>query len=152
VAVADDAGRMIPAIKVSEDAAKVPIPGEKRLFRVYDRRGLATADVIALADEELTTAEALRLHHPHRGLQRIVDRGEISEIEELLIPVFRDGRRLDGEPELDELRRRRSRDLERLDPGVRRLVNPHVYHVSVTGAVHDLQQKLVAEALGGAEL
>ena len=39
-------------------------------------------------------------------------------------------------------------DLQRLDPGVRRLVNPHIYHVSLTGRLRELQQKLVSEALG----
>ncbi|MEZ5215317.1 MAG: hypothetical protein R2715_01695 [Ilumatobacteraceae bacterium] len=31
---------------------------------------------------------------------------------------------------LDELRERCRADVDRLDPGVRRLVNPHVYHVA----------------------
>ena len=34
-------------------------------------------------------------------------------------------------PPIDVLQERRLRDLERLDPGVRRLVNPHIYHVSL---------------------
>jgi nicotinate phosphoribosyltransferase len=37
--------------------------------------------------------------------------------------------------------------LERLDPGVKRLVNPHVYHVSVTRRLADLKARLIAEAL-----
>lgn len=152
VAVADEHDNLLPAIKVSEDVAKVPIPGDKRLFRVYDQRGLATADLVALADEDPAAASHLQLHHPHRGLQRVLTRGEISEVEELLVPVFSMGRRLDGSPDLEEMRRRRTADLERLDPGVRRLVNPHVYHVSVTAAMHDLQQRLISDALNGAKI
>ncbi|MEA2011411.1 MAG: hypothetical protein U9N78_11960, partial [Actinomycetota bacterium] len=34
-------------------------------------------------------------------------------------------------------------DLHRLDPGVRRLVNPHVYHVSLTEQVKQLQGDLI---------
>jgi nicotinate phosphoribosyltransferase len=37
-------------------------------------------------------------------------------------------------------------DLERLDPGVKRLVNPHVYHVSVTRRLAELKSRLAAEA------
>jgi nicotinate phosphoribosyltransferase len=62
-----------------------------------------------------------------------------------LSPVFEEGRRRDGEPELAELRKRRRTDLERLDSGVRRLVNPHIYHVSLTKKMKDLQLELVAE-------
>lgn len=152
VAMEDENGEMVPAIKVSEDVAKVPIPGVKRVFRVYDRRGLATADLVALADEDPAAMDTLQLHHPHLGLQRILTGDDVSEIEELMVTVFSGGRRLDGSPDLEELRRRRQVDLERLDPGVRRLVNPHRYHVSVTKAMHQMQQGLLAEALDGAEI
>ena len=148
VAVADESGHLVPAIKVSEDTAKVPTPGDKKLYRVYDQRGLATADVVALADEDITS-EDLTLYHPHREMHRILANSEISEVEDLLVPVFSGGRRTDGEPDLEEMRIRRLADLERLDPGVRRLVNPHVYHVSLTDQMKKLQRRLVSEALAG---
>jgi nicotinate phosphoribosyltransferase len=47
------------------------------------------------------------------------------------------------------LRLRRRDDLDRLDPGVRRLVNPHIYHVSLTRAVKDLQTSLVRRLSDG---
>jgi nicotinate phosphoribosyltransferase len=49
-------------------------------------------------------------------------------------------------PELDEIRARRRADLDRLDPGVRRLINPHVYHVSLTQALWDLKVDAVDAA------
>ena len=78
----------------------------------------------------------------------MIEVSEISRIEELLVPVFAEGKRQDGSPSIEEMRRRRWDDLQHLDPGVRRLVNPHIYHVSLTTAVRELQQRLVAEALG----
>jgi nicotinate phosphoribosyltransferase len=147
VAVADEAGSLIPAIKVSEDTMKIPTPGDKRLFRAYDQRGLATADVIALSDEDILDGDQLVLHHPHREMERTVPAAEISEVEELMVPVFTSGRRADGQPDITELRRRKAADLDRLDPGVRRLVNPHVYHVSLTDRMKALQRRLVSEAL-----
>ena len=38
---------------------------------------------------------------------------------------------------------RRRQDLDRLDTGVRRLVNPHRYHVSLTPALYALKQQLI---------
>ena len=55
---------------------------------------------------------------------------------------------MDGSPDLDEMRRRREADLARLDIGVRRLVNPHRYHVSVTDSVKRLQRDLIQRSLG----
>lgn len=146
VAIGDDGGWR-PAMKVSDSPEKMPIPGSKRVWRVYDRRGLATADVVATADEEPGSGrEGLGLHHPHRnGVSRTLSPDEIGSVEELLVPVFTGGERRDGTPSLEQLRRRRTADLERLDPGVRRLVNPHRYHVSLTTQVKDLQRALLAD-------
>ena len=41
----------------------------------------------------------------------------------------------------------RRADTERLDPGVQRLVNPHIYHVSLTQALWDLKQSLIDTAI-----
>jgi nicotinate phosphoribosyltransferase len=146
VAIGDDGGWR-PAMKRSDSPEKAPIPGSKRVWRVYDRRGLATADVVSAADEEPGSGpEGLELHHPHRnGVGRTLAPDEIGSVEELLVPVFAGGERRHGNPPLEELRRRRTADLERLDPGVRRLVNPHRYHVSLTTHVKDLQRALLAD-------
>ncbi len=148
VAVADEVGKWAPAIKVSEDAAKVPIPGDKDVYRFYDTRGLATADVVALAGEEIPGSGTLNLFHPHRDAHRTLEASSISAIEPLMARVFEEGERKDGSPEVEDLRARRISDLGRLDPGVRRLVNPHIYHVSLTPGMKQLQRDLVAEALG----
>ena len=51
-------------------------------------------------------------------------------------------------PPLEELRKRRRADLDSLDPGIRRLVNPHIYHVSLTQDLWDLKQRLIESATG----
>ena len=148
VAVSDETGERVPAIKVSEDVTKIPAPGEKRVFRVYDQRGLATADVVALADEKPFDSDRVELFHHHRDVHRTLMTAELSGVEELLEPAFRGGHRQDGDPAIDVLRGRRTTDLERLDPGVRRLVNPHIYHVSLTGRMKRLQRQMVESAMG----
>jgi nicotinate phosphoribosyltransferase len=63
----------------------------------------------------------------------------------LLEPVWRGGR-LGPADDVAVMRERGLADLARLDPGVRRLVNPHIYHVSLTSEMKQLQRRLVAEA------
>jgi nicotinate phosphoribosyltransferase len=46
------------------------------------------------------------------------------------------------------MRRRRVADLERLDPGVKRLMNPHVYHVSLSQRLWEYKRELVAQLRG----
>jgi nicotinate phosphoribosyltransferase len=145
-----DGGEWIPAIKISESSEKTPNPGNKRLWRLYDDRGKATADLVALAEEAPGESEELKLHHPHDpGRQRTLPREAISEVESLLEIVMVEGERRYPNPSLEDMRRRRQWDVERLDPGVRRLVNPHRYHVSVSSRLWDLRQQLIEGAMRG---
>jgi nicotinate phosphoribosyltransferase len=135
-----------PAIKLSETKAKTLNPGAKRVWRVYDDRGLATADVISTADEDLGQATDLVLRHPtDEGRSRTLTAGDISRIEPLLEDAVAAGRRLGDAPAIEEMRALRRADLARLDPGVKRLMNPHVYHVSLTELLWDYKQALVRD-------
>lgn len=134
----------VPAVKVSDSPQKTVTPGRKRVVRLYDKRGLAAADVMALEEEDLDAAEAIRLRHPIRhDLARTVQRADISAIERLLEPAWASGARVSRSKGIDAPRARRVADIERLDPGVRRLMNPHVYHVSITQRLWDLKQDTV---------
>jgi nicotinate phosphoribosyltransferase len=137
VAVQDEAGAWVPA--------KTPNPGNKRLWRVYDDRGLATADLLTLDDEDPSQMEPLHLRHPtDANTFRALAQSTISEIEPLLVTILRDGEIVYDLPPLDEIRERRKADLERLDLGVRRLLNPHIYHVSLSPKLWQLRQSLIA--------
>jgi nicotinate phosphoribosyltransferase len=139
-----DQGGWVPAVKVSDSPAKVINPGAKRLWRIYDERGTATADLLALEHEE--PAAPLVLRHPSvPEMRRTLGSDRVSEVEPLLEPAWQEGRPLvDGD--IGAARSRRRADLERLDPGVRRLVNPHVYHVSLSEELWRLKQRLIEEA------
>lgn len=143
VAVKSDSG-WEPAIKISESPAKILNPGQKRVWRIYDQRSRATSDLIALEDEDPRKMETITLHHPvedhtYRELTQI----DISEIETLLIDIIVDGKFVYDSPSIEEMRTRRDMDLERLDPGIKRVVNPHVYHISLTSKLWELKQDLI---------
>ncbi len=140
-------GTWAPAIKISDSLEKVLNPGHKKVYRVYDGRGLATADLLATFDEEVREDTPLHLRHPtHPPQRRTLRPGEFT-LEPLLEEAFR-GRRLFPPVPLEALRERRQRDVARLDPGVRRLVNPHIYHVSLTERLFALKEALVAQLSG----
>jgi nicotinate phosphoribosyltransferase len=113
-------------------------------MRVYDGRGKATADLLSLDDEDARHMERILLHHPTEyTTHRALERGEVSQAEPLLVDVLKDGRLVYDLPSVEDIRARRQADVERLDPGVRRLVNPHVYHVSLTERLWELKQELM---------
>ncbi|MFO8036269.1 MAG: nicotinate phosphoribosyltransferase [Anaerolineales bacterium] len=136
----------VPALKISENPAKVPNPGHKHVWRVYDQRGKATADVLSLDDENPAEMEELVLHHPsEHTIFRTLHPEDMQEIEPLLEEVWADGKIAVDLPPLEQLRERREEDLSKLDPGVCRLMNPHIYHVSLTERLWNLKRKLIEE-------
>jgi nicotinate phosphoribosyltransferase len=141
-------GEWIPAIKVSESLEKTPNPGHKEVWRIYDQRSKATADLLSLDDEDPRDMAFIELRHPTDPTQRrALSKGEITEVEPLLVSVLDHGRLLSELPSIDEARQLRRADVARLDPGVTRLVNPHVYHVSLTQRLWNRKQELIALAM-----
>ena len=141
-----DKGQWQPAIKISETPGKTINPGTKQIWRLYDKRDKAVCDVLAIEDERLDEAAELHLHHPvDFHIQRTLKREELSRVERLYIDLPRHGPDSPLEDTIAQMRIRRDHDLERLDDGVKRMVNPHRYHVSLTRALWELKQKLVRE-------
>ena len=142
----EEAGEWIPAIKISETPQKTLIPGNKRLWRVYDERGKATADLIALHDEKVGQLDPLVLQHPAlASMRRTLMKDQVTMIEPLLERMYLEGKQVYQPPAIEEIRSQRLSDLKKLDPGVRRLVNPHIYHVSITETLWNLKKNLVRQ-------
>jgi nicotinate phosphoribosyltransferase len=83
------------------------------------------------------------------NLKRSLVPKDLLKIEPLLIDVFREGRTVLASPSIEQIRALRQSDMERLDPGVKRLMNPHIYHVSLTEKVWQVKQKLIASMRSG---
>lgn len=150
-AVQDDDRRWRPAIKLSESADKIPITGPKTCWRLYDQRGLATADLLTLPDEvPFDDGLPMVLHHPSQtDVRRALRADEVSRIEPLHDLVFTGGHPTQPPADLDELRHRREADVGVLDTGVRRLVNPHRYHVSLSEGLHRHQRDAIERLRAG---
>lgn len=139
-----DGGVWVPALKISESPDKTPNPGHKHVWRIYDRRSKATADLLSLDGESLQDKPTFMLRHPSEPTKyRVVSRDNIAKIEPLLVDVLAQGRLVYDLPTLEAMRDQRTADVERLDAGVRRLVNPHIYHVSLTERLWELKQELI---------
>ncbi|MEZ5255689.1 MAG: hypothetical protein R2705_01955 [Ilumatobacteraceae bacterium] len=107
--------------------------------RLTDRAGRWVTE----PDEDPMTNDLIEAHHPYdAGVSTTIRRATIARAEPLLAPIGPDV----VTTSLDELRERCRADVDRLDPGVRRLVNPHVYHVSLSDRVWRTQQTTIARA------
>jgi nicotinate phosphoribosyltransferase len=146
VAVQSEKDAWSPAIKISENPIKTPNPGHKNVWRIYDERGLATADLLTLDNEKPENMNPLVLQHPvDATVNRMLGRTAVSHIEPLLTTIWQEGQLAYDLPSLEAIRQQRRADLDRLDSGVRRLINPHIYHVSLSPQLWQLKQSLIAD-------
>ena len=136
----------VPAMKISENPEKTLNPGHKHLWRIYDKREKAIADVMSTDEEDLCSQPSLNLHHPTDPLKhREISTSDLSKVEPLPIEIISNGTINYVSPSLNEIRNQRQVDLEKLYPGVKRLMNPHHYHVSLTEKLWTIKQDLMHE-------
>ncbi len=134
----------LPAIKLSESRFKTINPGNKQAWRIYDQRNKATADLLSLHDEDPRKSDGIVLHHSSDpNISRKLDKKSFKEIEPLLVEILKEGELVHEYPSIPELRAIREKDVERLDTGVKRLMNPHIYHVSLTPKLSELKHGLI---------
>lgn len=139
-------GTMKPAMKFSDNPEKSTNPGIKNVYRLFDENGMAKADILALADETLAPGDERRYFHPS------VDYRQFSfaaaSVQPMLRPVVKDGERADTKlPAAEQLRLAREtmvKQLETLDDSYKRILNPHIYKVSLTEAAKDLKMEFIS--------
>jgi nicotinate phosphoribosyltransferase len=97
-----------------------------------------------LEDEDPGTMQEIILRHPTEPTKyRILSRSEVQGVETLLVEVLREGKLVYDLPPIHHIREVRQADVARLDVGVRRLVNPHAYHVSLSQKLWELKQQMI---------
>ena len=138
-AIARD-GHVAPTMKLSDNPAKETLPGPKQVWRLYGQDGGMLGDLVALVDEVLPPRGTVCGINPEHEYQ--YKEYHYAEARPLLVPVVRDGARVVPERSLAEIREHAARELDRLHPTSRRLLNPHVYKVSITERLRDERARL----------
>ena len=143
-AIQDADGHFIPKIKLSENSEKVTNPGNKTIYRIYDREtGKIRADLICLADEQFDEQEPLLLFDPQEPWKKTHLSGGSYTLRELMVPVFRNGECCYTSPKVMEIRAICQRELDTLWPETRRLINPHRVYVDLSQKLYDTKIRLL---------
>jgi nicotinate phosphoribosyltransferase len=132
-----------PKVKLSEQSAKISIPGLLQVRR-FHRGGEFVGDMIHDESRARCSAIAIDPLDPTRRKRFSAD----LEREDLLVPVYRGGSRVLELPSLPAVRQRVRDQLGRLHPGIRRFVNPHRYPAGLESGLHRQRAELVLRARG----
>jgi nicotinate phosphoribosyltransferase len=141
-AVREDGEAWKYKVKLSEQAIKVTTPGIQQVRRFTVGRE-PVADMIF--DLELGPPAEPTIVDP-ADLTRRKEIHAGTDFEDLLVPVFRQGKRIYDPPPLAEIRRRVGDQLQRFHPGIKRFANPHLYPVGLELGLFDLKTRLILEA------
>jgi nicotinate phosphoribosyltransferase len=131
-----------PKLKVSESAAKTTVPGRLQVRRYRGPDGFL-ADAIHDLDLGLPAAPVI-VDPLDVTRRREIPAGAPGE--DLLVPIFRGGRRVYQPPPLEESRARVQAQLGAFHAGVKRFVNPHQYPVGLERGLSDLRVELTLQA------
>ncbi|MDR2618431.1 MAG: nicotinate phosphoribosyltransferase [Treponema sp.] len=147
----DGTGRLEAAMKFSDNPEKTTNPGVKQVWRIRDSQGMLVADVLSLEDSEnpdiVEKGNTYAFWHPSADYRHFTHTVEGSA-EPLLRKRMENGNVLAKEPSLEDIRARVRQELESLDQSYKRILNPHIYKVSVTGKLRELKLELIRNFLG----
>ena len=137
----EENGEIIPKIKISDNVEKITTPHFKKVYRIYDRLGMAVADLICIHDEVIDESQPLELFDPSATWKRktVTD----YEVKELMVKMISGGKLVYNLPSLDSIRDHCKEETDRLWDEVKRFSNPHQYYVDLSQKLWDVRNDLI---------
>ena len=143
-AIKNQDGEFIPKIKISENTEKITNPGNKTIYRIYDKEtGKLKADLICFAGEEYDTNEDLLLFDPIETWNKTRLPGGTYTMREILVPVFINGECVYNSPSVMEIAAYCKQEKDTLWDETKRLFYPHRIHVDLSQKLYDVKKSLL---------
>ncbi len=134
----------LPKIKLSENPVKITNPGNKTVWRIYDREsGKIRADLIAMAHEKYDENEPLMIFDPADTWKKTYLQPGTYTLREIMVPIFIDGKCVYTSPTVKEIKAYCAKEQETLWEESRRLVNPHKVHVDLSNELYQVKRNLL---------
>lgn len=142
----------VPKIKLSENVEKVTNPGNKTIYRIYDKTtGKIRADLICLANETFDPEKDMIIFDPMATWKKTRIAGGSYTLRELLVPVFQKGECVYTSPTVMEIKDICKKELDTLWDETRRFVNPQEVYVDLSDKLFKIKSELL-EQMGQASI
>ena len=140
----NETGAFISKIKLSENSEKITNPGDKTIYRIYDKNtGKMRADLICLADETFDESKDMIIFDPIETWKKTKIKAGTYTLRELLVPVFIKGECVYQSPSVMEIRENCLKEKASLWDETLRLVNPHEMYVDLSKKLFDIKAELL---------
>jgi len=151
LAAKEEDGEFRPTMKVSDNPEKSTNPGIKQVHRFHDENGAPLADLITFEDETVDPAATHTFFHPFVDYRQFTMKSP-GDITPLLEKQMEDGKRIGTPPSLLETQKLTMDNLSRLDGTYRRIINPHIYKVSISRTVKERKVAILQTMMGNGEI
>ena len=143
-AIQNEAGEFVPKIKISENTEKITNPGNKTIYRIYDKEtGKMRADLICFVDEVYDPSEDLLLFDPNATWKKTRLPGGTYTMKEILHPIFIHGECKYQSPSVKEIAEFCRQEKDTLWDETKRLFNPHKVYVDLSRKLYDTKAELL---------
>lgn len=143
-AVKSENGNFVPKIKLSENSEKVTNPGNKKVYRIYDKvTGKMFADLITFEHENVSIDEDLILFDPKEPWKKSKLNAGTFLVRELLLPIFKNGACVYESPSVMDIREYCISEKESLWDEVKRMANPHKVYVDLSFDLYQEKKALL---------
>lgn len=138
-------GLVQPTMKFSDNPAKTTNPGIKNVYRLYDENGMAGADILALENEVIEPGKEYIFHHPMVDYRQFPYTA--AKVEPLLTKRLENGKPvtplLPDNQQILISQNTMKTQLETFDESYKRILNPHVYKVSLSENLTALKKMFI---------
>ena len=143
-AIQNEEGEFVPKIKISENTEKITNPGNKTIYRIYEKAsGKIKADLICFADEVIDTKQDMLLFYPMDTWKKTKLSGVTYTVREILLPIFKNGECLYKSPTLKEIAAYCREEKDTLWDETKRLFYPHRVYVDLSQKLYAVKQSLL---------
>ena len=143
-AIQNEEGEFVPKIKISENTEKITNPGNKTIYRIYEKAsGKIKADLICFADEVIDPKQNLLLFDPMDTWKKTKLAGGTYNVREILLPIFKNGECLYKSPTLKEIAAYCREEKDTLWDETKRLFYPHRVYVDLSQKLYAVKQSLL---------
>ena len=137
-------GQFIPKIKLSENQWKITNPGNKTIYRIYEKEsGMIKADLIAMVDEKYSEENPLKLFDPLATWKKTYLKAGSYTLREIIKPIFINGECVYTSPSVMEIQAYCKKEQDTLWGETRRLVNPHNVYVDLSNELFQVKNQLL---------
>ncbi len=139
-------GEYLPKIKLSENTEKITNPGNKTIYRIYDKvQHKIEADLICMEDEIYSEDEDLTIFDAQQNWKSTTYKAGTFTLRKLQEQIFKAGECVYTSPSVMEIRDICTKEKDSMWPECRRFVNPHSTYVDLSEKLYTMKHKLFLE-------